>query len=730
MLLELVLVHTKKELVPSRLLVLVDTSESMALEDPYTDPSHARTTAEQLGLTTADGQPDVDALRKTSRFDLAGRTLEKLLPQLAEGREVAAYSFSGTVESVPTAELAKLRPAGASTGIGDALYNTLAAHRGQPLAGVLLVTDGQSNSGDDPLAAAQNAGRDGVPIVALAAGTQQGPRNVRLVDIEASPAVFVRDAAELAAIVESRGLAGANAVVRLEQRAPDGAWNETDRRDVTLGEDSVLQRVTFQFTPEQVGQLDYRVRVTDAGPELTDSDNLATQSIKVIRQKIRVLLVAGDPAPEVQFLRNALLRDKGLEFASWLQSAGTGYEHPGSKPVQRLPSTQEELDYYDVLLLFDPDAARLPPNWPEMMTRFVGNAGGGLIYVAGELHAAELFAGAAEGGSADSSWLKLLPVVRDPGLYQSQAEVQLSSREAWTLELTSAGSEDPIFQFSPDPAKNREILASLPGMYWHFPVTRAKPAATVLAQHGDPRMRNNFGRHVLLATHFYGPGRTVFVGFDSTYRWRYLDEAYFDGFWARLIDRVGRNKVLGGRFPFTLAADKASYRAGDTVSLRAEYVNSGDVPPGLTALAGELEVGDKPPIALPLEPAGDEPGVFKASLTASEPGLHTLRVAAGTEVDPEGGPRAATLEFRVEPPRRELDRPTLNRALLDGMARASGGKVFTLAEANDLPTEFRIKHVERVLEYRQELWDAPILFGSVMLLLTLEWLLRKRYRMA
>ena len=44
--------------------------------------------------------------------------------------------------------------------------------------------------------------------------------------------------------------------------------------------------------------------------------------------------------------------------------------------------------------------------------------------------------------------------------------------------------------------------------------------------------------------------------------------------------------------------------------------------------------------------------------------------------------------------------------------------------------DFRIKHIERVLEYRQELWDAPILFGSVMLLLTLEWLLRKRYRMA
>ena len=52
-------------------------------------------------------------------------------------------------------------------------------------------------------------------------------------------------------------------------------------------------------------------------------------------------------------------------------------------------------------------------------------------------------------------------------------------------------------------------------MYWHFPVTRAKPGATVLARHGDPRMRNEHGQHVLLATQLVGPGRTFFVAFDS-----------------------------------------------------------------------------------------------------------------------------------------------------------------------------------------------------------------------
>ena len=68
-------------------------------------------------------------------------------------------------------------------------------------------------------------------------------------------------------------------------------------------------------------------------------------------------------------------------------------------------------------------------------------------------------------------------------------------------------------------------------------------------------MRNEYGPDVLLATHLAGPGRTFFVGFDSTYRWRYLDDKYYDGFWTRMVDRAGRNKQLGGNYPFRLALD-------------------------------------------------------------------------------------------------------------------------------------------------------------------------------
>jgi len=119
--------------------------------------------------------------------------------------------------------------------------------------------------------------------------------------------------------------------------------------------------------PRPRANTNFGPRFSDAGPELTDADNVATKLVKVVRQRVRALLVAGYPAPEVQFLRNALLRDTALEFASWLQSASEGYEQSGHRPLRRLPANLPELSQYDVVILFDPDMRALGSAWSEML---------------------------------------------------------------------------------------------------------------------------------------------------------------------------------------------------------------------------------------------------------------------------------------------------------------------------------------------------------------------------
>src|SRR5262249_30072926 len=93
------------------------------------------------------------------------------------------------------------------------------------------------------------------------------------------------------------------------------------------------------------------------------------------------------------------------------------------------------------------------------------------------------------------------------------------------------------------------------------------------------------------------------------------------------------------------------------------------------------------------------------------------------------GVRASTTNFRVEPPRREVDEPSLNRPLLAALARLTGGRVFELADVEKLDEAIPTREVTHTLESRDELWDAPILFAAMVLGLTVEWVLRKLYRM-
>jgi hypothetical protein len=733
MLLEPVLVFVRREESPSRLAVILDDSESMRFSDPYTDAARAAAIAGKLGVEARDGKTAVDLLRETPRLTLVQDALAANLEALSKGREVLIHDLDsaakpGAGDAARSRTLDDVRPSRAVSPIGDALRGVLASLRGRPVAGVVIATDGRSNAGEDPARVVEAAARQGIPIYAIAAGGDEGPRNVRLAELQVDPVVFARDPTTVAVVVDSRGLRDAEASVVLERRINEGAWEPVGSQRVALGEDGSLKRVTFRVTPAVIGQYEYRAKVEDAGPELTEDDNQATATARVVRRQIRVLMVAGGPSPEMQFLRNALMRDQQVEFSGWLQHADPGFRQPGDRPITRLPANDEELARYDALLLVDPDVQAMGPQWPELILNFVGRDGGGLIFVAGELYSQQLF-DTADAKAPGGGWTKILPVVRDPGLFRTDAEARLSSQNTYTLDLTPDGRGDPIFEFNPDPIRNRAMLTSLPGMYWSFPVTRARPGAVVLARHGDPRMSNQHGRHVLLASQLYGPGRTAFIGFDSTYRWRYLGEDFFDGFWARLVDRVGRNKALGGRFPFLVSLDKGAYRVGDRIHASVRYNDPAALAEAAELIA-EVEGAGQPPEPIRFEKSPDDPALATAEFPATQAGAYSLRVAPATATDLVGGAaRVSTTTFRVEPPRREIDEPALNRPLLADLARLSGGRVFELSDVDQLDAAIPTREVSRAIEERDELWDAPLLYGLVVAGLTAEWILRKRFRL-
>ena len=153
-----------------------------------------------------------------------------------------------------------------ATAIGASIRQAISEYRGQPLAGILLISDGQSNTGEAPAKAAELASGEGIPIVAMVTGTPEGPRNAKLVKVEASPVVFVRDPNPLRVIIESKGLAGSQATLVVEKRRDGGPWEELSHQPITLEEAGQVQTVALDFKEDRPVKLEFRCALDGSRP--------------------------------------------------------------------------------------------------------------------------------------------------------------------------------------------------------------------------------------------------------------------------------------------------------------------------------------------------------------------------------------------------------------------------------------------------------------------------------
>jgi hypothetical protein len=166
----------------------------------------------------------------------------------------------------------------------------------------------------------------------------------------------------LTGYVQAFGLVGRSIRVQLVSSAepsggPNGKPDQVleDERSVRLPPDGELLAVRFEVTPSQAGVRTFTVRVDPPGQDGDARDNERSANVQVVERKNRVLLFAGGPTREFQFLRNMLFRDKDTTLHVLLQSGTPGISQESDELLFEFPSLVEELFEYDCIVAFDPD---------------------------------------------------------------------------------------------------------------------------------------------------------------------------------------------------------------------------------------------------------------------------------------------------------------------------------------------------------------------------------------
>lgn len=742
---------------PSRAVILVDTSLSMRY--PENTPTGVDSTNSNLVVPSrADAvgnllgnSPLVQELLKQHEvsiytFDSALSVPQHVLPwkdpRAAAGPElVAAPPGTDSRASATTDAASKVEqvidwktlvePRGLETRLGESLVEAIRQASGRTLAGIVILTDGDSNAGIDPATAHEIAQSSKTRLITVGVGSTEQPVNLQVATVQAPTDVHIGDPYEVVAFVQGQGLAGQSIDVELLAR-PDGdeaaAPAIIEKRQVTIREDGIPVELKFEQTPSVAGGLEYfvRARTTGGVRELSADDNERRKTVNIIDRPMRVLLVAGGPMRDYGFVRNMLHRHSAVGVDVWLQTVEPKTAGQVSQDSDKLlvafPSTAVELFQYDVIIAFDPDWTRIPPEQRELLVDWVSDHAGGLILVAGDAYTQQL--ASADGFAAIK---ELYPVYLSPSAIESKFDAQ--SDQAWPIGFTREGAEAGFLQLTDDAAVAAKEWKEFPGVFRCYPTGGPKAGATVYAHFSDPRSGNESGQPILLASQFYGSGRTLYLGSAETWRLRALGDEFYDRLWTKTIREVGQGRLRRGAARGTLLMERNQYVLGQTVRVRAHLLD-----PQMTPLVVDevpFDVFDPSGKALTalggMQRDKERPGQYSGDFRAGMPG--TYRVIVRPDQD---GKEQLTTKVDVVLPNLESDDPRQNVRVLSDLARDTGGQYVKLEEAAaKVPALLPNSGEEFLLEERlRELWDRQWLMFLLIGLLCIEWLTRKLLRLA
>ena len=115
------------------------------------------------------------------------------------------------------------------------------------------------------------------------------------------------------------------------------------------------------------------------------------------------------------------------------------------------------------------------------------------------------------------------------------------------------------------------------------------------------------------------------------------------------------------------------------------------------------------------------PGRYELTLDADAAGIYRFEAEAGLDGEILGRSRVAV---RREDGMAEHFQVQQNRVLLERLAEATGGRYFSLTNADEIPEAVQFSDAGIVERRLLELWNMPILFLMLLGLKAGEWLLR------
>jgi hypothetical protein len=568
------------------------------------------------------------------------------------------------------------------------------------LKAVLLLTDGDWNTGKTPLGTATRYREEGIPIFTVAVGRETTMPDLILENVSMAAYGLLGEDMAVPFKVTSHLAREVKTTVSLYD-----AQGVAAKRNITIPPNGEVEDAIL-WTPRAPGETAATIKVPVEPEESIAENNEKSFHISIREEKLKVLVVDSLPRWEYRYLRNALARDPGIEMHCLLFHPEIGVGD-GPNYIREFPKTKEALSPYDVVFLGDVGIGQneLTDQDAELVKGLVEQQASGLVFVPGRR--------GREATIPKSPLADLFPVVLD----DSKPEGVGLQNEA-QLVLTSAGKRHWLTRFDSDEERNDQIWKQLPGFFWSAAVEKTRPGSEVLAVHSA--LRNDFGREPLLVTRSAGAGKVLFLGTDSAWRWRRgVEDKYHYRFWGQVVRWMAHQRHLSEKDGVRLSYSPESPQAGDTVYLQAAVMDEAGFPIESGSVTGKITSPDGRLERLEFTPLEGGWGVFKSSFAALSSGKYRIAV----DCDAHG--RHLVTDLQVTPPILEKLGQPVNAQILREISALSRGASYSVDDFDKVIQQISLLPEPQAVEKRVRLWDHPWWGGGILLLLTAYWIGRK-----
>lgn len=603
------------------------------------------------------------------------------------------YMFSDTIEPLTDS----LDFSGQRSALGDCLEDLNDKYKEQNLQGVVVISDGLVNSGVSPLRAASELS---VPIYALDLGPQKASNDIRIVRLSNDEVGYAERPTQIEIEVESRGYNNLTVPVTIRS---GGKTLTTE--DITLTGKASRQTKTIEFVPPEEGIKTFSVSIPKQPEEELTDNNSRSFSMKILKSRHRILLAAGYLSWEVTFLRRVL--DASEDFDCDLSV----FDRSGKLRTTPFPQTADKLADYDLVILVDYSSPKLASR-VDALTGYLKDHGKAVMFMLGAEFAKS---------SPSSPLANLLP-------FESTGPPSLHADGDFRIHLTEQGKYHPVMQLGDTPSQAQKVWDEMPPFEGYVTVGKEKPEATVLAVHQDPDLNGNL--IPLVAINRVGKGKVLTTCFFPLWKSEFLavgrggsGEEYKTFInncvrWLVTTEDVDRIRI---------EPDKSVFKSGERVTFSAslldesyQAIDDGSVI--ITVMPDSTTKSD----TLTSSMVRTSPGKMKADLHLLKPGnyKYTAELIRGDKTEATKSGR-----FMVEPFSLEEETLYETQDLLRDLTTASGGKLYSVATVDSLlsDADFSSRELERRREF--PLANNWIILLAVLVLLSVEWAIRKRLQL-